>query len=268
MRRLREVTVKEKFSVTPSLIRLVLAGQDLHDFPTDQASGYIKFVFPCNDDEQLQPDHFENKNYMKSLRQRTFTIFAFDTEKSELIVDGIAHSYGADDQGPANKWLQAVEPGSTTLMLGPGEKKLIKPGCDWNFLVGDMTALPAIIVNLEQMPADAKGYAVIEVIGEDDIQELNRPAGMEVYWVVNGAPKTPNSLLADKARSLPWLDGNPAVWVAGEFSMMRNLRAYFKKEKALPTSDVYASSYWKIGESDEGNKKAKRLFVEELGEPI
>ncbi|WP_317931006.1 siderophore-interacting protein [Halioxenophilus sp. WMMB6] len=259
MKKNRLLTLIDKQLVGANSLRLVFAGDDLADFPEDQASGYVKLMFAAEPGGEIDPSQLENAAYFKALRKRTFTIRQYDAEQKRLTVDGACHSFGEPDQGPANQWLQQAELGDQIWVAGPGEKKLINTPADWYFFAGDMTALPAIAVNLEQLPQEACGYAVIEVLDFADIAPLARPDNIAIHWVVNGAPKSANTLLSDAVRELPWLEGTPAVWVAGEFEMMRNLRAYFKKEQQVPKSLVYASSYWKIGESDEGNKVAKRL---------
>lgn len=77
--------------------------------------------------------------------------------------------------------------------------------------------------------------------------------------MLNPHPDKLNTVLADAVKKLPWLEGVPSIWVASEFDAMRNLRAYFRKECGVERGQMYASSYWKMGETDEGNKKAKKM---------
>ncbi len=259
MKRNRYLILSQKYAVSANLIRLVFTGSELADFPVDQESGYVKLLFPPEGEHSLDGQRLDDKSYFKQVRKRTLTIHAFDADKQELHLDGVTHSFGNSDQGPASCWMEQAEPGNGLWLSGPGEKKLIQAPADWYFLAGDMTALPAIAINLEQLPADAQGLVVIEVMSEADIVDLIKPDLMAVHWVINPTPKTPNRLLAERVRELSWLDGSPAVWVAGEFEMMRDLRRYFKQEKHIDKHLIYASSYWKIGESDEGNKRAKQL---------
>ena len=60
-------------------------------------------------------------------------------------------------------------------------------------------------------------------------------------------------------RAIPWLEGEPYVWIAGEFEIMREGRKFVRKEKRVDKKSSYISSYWKIGETDEGMKIAKAL---------
>ncbi len=243
-KRLREVVVKDKTALSPNMNRIVLAGDDLADFPAGMEGGYIKLVFPQED--AAKPT------------VRSYSIRSFEQESREVTIDMVAHG----DTGPAASWANHVEVGQGISINGPGACQPINPAADWFLLAGDMSALPAISVNLEALPADAKGYLVLEVISEQDKIELSVPEGMEVHWIINPEPESDNSLLEDKVMNLPWLEGTPATWVAGEFSASRALRQYFRKEKAIPKEFMYVSCYWKIGETDEGMKAAKRADSE------
>lgn len=244
----RILSVLKKRQLTPNMIRITFGGDSLADFPSGQESGYIKLHFPRDDWGILA------LGKRRKPRLRTYTIRAFNAQSKELDVDFVAHG----DNGPASAWALDAKVGDTLHSTGLGAKKLVDMKADWFFIAGDMTALPAISVNLEQLPRDARGYAVIEVMHPEDRQALNAPEGVEVHWVVNANPERPNTLLADTVKSLPWMSGSANVWVATEFDSMRALRRYFKQERGVSRDSIYASSYWKMGETDEGNKRARR----------
>lgn len=224
--------------LTPNMLRVTLGGSELIDFPDDQESAYVKLVFPQTG--ATQP------------LLRTYTISR--QRGDEIDIDFALHSAG----GPASMWAQSARPGDRILIAGPGPKKLINHDADWFVLAGDMTALPAIAVNLAQLPNDARGYAVIEVIDESDIQSLTAPENIEIHWVINGFTTNQEQPLLDRLKQLPWLPGQVAVWAACEFRNMRDLRAYFKQECQLPKSHLYISSYWKSGNTEDQHRLAKQ----------
>ena len=117
------------------------------------------------------------------------------------------------------------------VFAGPGSNKLVDFTKDWYLFAGDMSALPAISANIEKLPADARGYAVLEIVDELDKQDLPFPEHLDVSWVLNPHPEQENSYLVDAVRRLDWLTGNPAVWVAGESNIVRLLRQYFRDER-------------------------------------
>ena len=187
---------------------------------------------------------------------RTYTIR--QQRHAEIDVDFVVH----DQTGPASAWAISAKAGDRILVGGPGPKKIINHQADWYFLVGDMTALPAIAVNLEQLPSNARGYALIEVISEADIQSLNHPENMELHWLINPQPDPEGDSLLSELKTLHWLPGQAAVWAATEFSSMRKLRAFFKHHCGIPRTHLYVSSYWKIGYSEDQHKVAKKQDAE------
>ena len=58
--------------------------------------------------------------------------------------------------------------------------------------------------------------------------------------------------------ALPWLDGSPAVWVAGESGAVRALRRYFTQERQVDRRRLYASGYWQIGMTEDRHQLEKR----------
>ncbi len=239
-----ELSVTSNHSLTPHMRRIRLTGEALADFPEDQESGYVKLVLGSGTgDKPLM---------------RSYTIRAFDASRRELTLDFVDHG----DTGPASAWARRASAGDRITIAGPGEKKLADPDADWFLLAADMSALPALAVNLERLPADARGYAVIEILSEADRQTINAPAGIDVQWIVNPDNERENTVLADAIRNIEWLPGTPYPWFAGEFSTMRILRRYFRDEQGIDKRAMYLSSYWKIGDTDEGMKRAKRMDSE------
>lgn len=240
----RELEVLAINDVTRNMRRITFGGRNLADFPADQAGGYVKFFLDFPD--------------MNMTAVRTYTIRYQRDDKPEIDVDFVMHG----DHGVASAWALHASVGDSLKVGGPGPKKMVDMDADWFFLVGDMTALPALSVNLEAMPASARGYAVIEILHESDRQEVAAPPGIEIQWVVAADNSAGRQAVLESVRSKPWLEGRPAVWAASEFDTMKALRQYFKKERQLPTSDAYISSYWKNGMREDEHKIAKRQDAE------
>jgi NADPH-dependent ferric siderophore reductase len=240
---LKELVVIRRSQITEHMLRITLGGDDLALIRDDQESAYLKLVFPQSECEPTL--------------MRTYTIR--HQRRNEIDIDFALHG----STGPATTWAINTQPGDRVLVGGPGGKTLINHLADWYLLVGDMTALPSISVNLAQLPADACGYAVIEVASESDIQTLDHPQNLELSWVINPRPSLDAATLLSKVRALPWLDGQPAVWAACEFGNMLALRQFFKQECGIPRSHLYVSSYWQIGQSEDEHKIAKQQDSEQ-----
>ena len=233
----RELQVIRRTYITPHMLRISLGGAGFAGFPASQESAYIKLLFSQTGDRPLM---------------RTYTIR--QQRDNEIDVDFVLH----DTDGPASGWAKTAQVGDMIQIGGPGLKKLINFEADWFLLAGDMTALPAISVNLALLPKDAVGYAVIEVLSEADIQPLIHPENVELYWVINPEADPEGRPLVERIVQLPWLTGEPAVWIACEFNSMRALRRHFKQAHVLPKSHFYTSSYWKIGCNEGEHKLVKQ----------
>ncbi|MBU4529742.1 MAG: siderophore-interacting protein [Hoeflea sp.] len=234
----RNLDVLGKARVTPNMLRITLGGPGLTGFPADQISAYIKLRLK---DAQSGRDVV-----------RTYTVRHH--REGEIDVDFALH----EPCGPATSWALNAQVGDSVLVGGPGPRKLVHADADWFLLVGDMTALPAISGNIEMLPRTARGMAVIEVIAQSDIEDLETPTNFTIDWVVNPHPGQSSALLLERVRRLDWPEGNPSVWAACEFSSMRALRDYFRSERNLTPSNLYISSYWKAGSDEDAHKIAKR----------
>lgn len=233
----RTLRVLGSETITPNMLRITLGDAGPDRFPRDQESAYIKLMFPETDSSPA---------LMRTYTVRFQRDDAFD-------VDFVLH----EDGGPAAQWALNAKPGDEILIGGPGPKKLVDPSADWFLLAGDMTALPALSVNLEQMPADAVGDAVIEILHADDVQPLQHPPGVTLHWLVNPYPGEQPQLLADHLATLPWRDGRPSIWAACEFSGMRALRKFFREQRGVDRRALYISSYWKQGSTEDQHKVIK-----------
>lgn len=239
----RNIFVIRSTTLTPNLLRVTLGGPELASFPVDIGSAYIKLKMtdppPDNDERPLI---------------RTYTVRSFNAETLELDVDFVLH----EDPGPASRWAQSAAPGAAMTILGPGPKKLVDYSADWFLLAGDMSALPAISANIEGMSQDAKGFALLEVIDEADIQALDFPPRLDVQWIINPHPDRPNSALLDAVRKVAFMPGRPSIWVAGEFSSVLAIRSYLKKDMRVARDALYVTSYWQMGRSEDEHRISKR----------
>lgn len=241
----RELQVLASRNITPNMLRLTLGGPGLEGFPEGQAGGYVKLMLPSANGKPIL---------------RTYTIRA--QRKGEIDIDFALHTETASGSaGPATEWAMAARIGDRIMVGGPGPAKPLPAGHDFYLLAGDMTALPAISVNLEMLPPDAKGLAVLEVLSEADKQALSCPEGVEIRWLVNPRPGL-DIVLPAEARSVNRPAGSLYGWCASEFSTMQQLRAWLRDEQGLGSDRLYISSYWKSGLTEEAHKEVKRVDAE------
>ncbi|MEM0978702.1 MAG: siderophore-interacting protein [Cyanobacteria bacterium P01_H01_bin.58] len=254
----RTIVVKDSAKVTPHLQRVTFTGDDLTDFPENYESGYVKLLFSKNGQAIDDPDQVEKSKYLT----RTYTVRAFSREKNELALEFSLHG---SKSGPAARWAAAAKPGEQILMGGPGPTKLVDHQADWFLLAGDMSGLPALACNLEQLPENAQGHAVIEVVSESDKQTFKVPDGFSIDWVINDKPGENSDALLEGIKVVPWKEGNPYVWVACEFDSMRKIRDYMKNSRNIEKDHIYISSYWKFDRTEEQHRVDKKI---DMGAPL
>ena len=247
----RTIVVKESLKITPHMQRVIFTGDDLADFPENYESGYVKLLF-SNNGQAIGDKKQAEKKHLK----RTYTVRTFSREDNEL---GIEFSLHGAKSGPAASWAESTKPGDKILMGGPGPTKLVNNEADWFLLAADMSGLPALCCNLEQLPSHAQGYAVIEVPSEADKRSVKLPDGMDIKWVVNGKPGENSDALLNEIKSLAWKDGNPYVWVACEFESMKRIRQYMKDSRSIESDYMYISSYWKFERTEDQHRIDKQL---------
>lgn len=183
----------------------------------------------------------------KRLDMRTYTIRRIDPAAGTLDIDMVVH----EPAGPGGSWARRARPGDLVGMRGPGG--LGAREADWTLLAGDETALPAIARILENLPAEARGVALVEAQDESDCLELRVPAGIELRWLLRGsqAPGT-TTLLADAVRAVAWPEAGTRlfVWAGLEFDAFRAVRAYVRKERGLTPAEHLVVAYWRRGRSE------------------
>ena len=245
----RMLMLLSRTQVTPNMVRLRLGGSGMASFPQGSLGGYVKLRLSEGEDGARPA-------------VRTYTIRR--QSEDAIDVDFVVHGLDHERPGPAVEWALSAQPGDRISVGGPGPAKPLPKGMDRYLVAGDMTALPAISVNLEALPADARGAAVIEIQHEDDRQDIALPKGFAIHWLVNPHPGNDPELLLRKLRELGWEDGETYGWVAAEFSAMRMLRDYLRGERGLGPDRLYVSSYWKRGEDEDSHRVTKRTDLEAM----
>jgi NADPH-dependent ferric siderophore reductase len=251
----REVTVSVTRRLTENMHRISFQGEALADFPTDSAGGYFKLLFHPETGAAIQAENeLESLGTLKPTL-RTYTVRTFDANTKTLVVDFVLHGE-LGDSGPASNWAVQCQVGDTIVIRGPAPAKMINTNADWLMFAGDMTALPAMAANLEQLPETAKGVAFIQINSPEDKQALKVPEGIQLVWV------SQSDSLVETVAKYPWPEGSVSVWAACEFISMRGLREYFKQTRQVSKDNLYISSYWKQGHTEEQHKIIKREDAE------
>jgi len=232
---MRMTQVLEVIDLSPHMRRIVLKGNDLIDFPQGMESAHVKVILPQPGQEK--PKLGKYPGFEKWMR--SYTIRCFDPIEKTLKIDFAVN----DHSGLATNWATNASVGDYLGIAGPGDIKYTQYDADWHLIIGDLTALPAIVTTIEKLPADACGYVLAQIPTEQDMQIVKTPKNLEIKWVVN-ADLTKNMLL-ETVQKLKWLKGEPAVFIASETQKMKSIRKYVALQPGFERELMYASAYWK-----------------------
>ncbi|WP_189401630.1 siderophore-interacting protein [Arenicella chitinivorans] len=219
----------------PHMRRITLTGEDLNDFPPDQESAHFKAIFP--QPGQTIPKLGIYPGFKKWMR--SYTVRAFNDQTKTLTVDFAVN----DHKGLGTDWAGRAQVGDYLGIAGPGDTKHTNYAADWHLLVADLTALPAAAAVLEKLPRDAKGTAHLQVPTAQDKQRINYPKDVNINWVIN--PDLTTNRLLNAVQNTPWLEGEPAIFIAAESSQMKAIKKYVKRMPGYSRQQTYASGYWK-----------------------
>lgn len=236
--------------ISPSFVRVTLAGPDLERFEYRGFDQWFRLAIPVDDGSALDtmPDRVDTRGYLKYLLLpkntrpviRNYTLRAFRRNELELDIDFVVHG----TEGVAGPWALAAQPGDPLGIIdqGIGWKPV---AADSYLLVADETGLPAVVGILRDLPREAVGHAVIEISDAADAQPVDAPPGMTVHWVVRTSEAYGASAAA-AARDLR-IVGTPYVYVVGESSLATGVRRWAVGELGLPKANVTFCGYWKAG---------------------
>jgi NADPH-dependent ferric siderophore reductase len=193
---------------------------------------------------------------------RTYTIRSIDREARTLALDFVVHG----DEGLAGPWAEAARPGDLLSFTGPGGG--FAPTDDPavpRLLLGDDAALPAIAAALEEMPREATGFALIEVDGAADQQDLVAPDGIDVRWLHRSASDAgPGEALLAALADLEPLGAATEVFAHGERETMKQVRRILQDGWGLDRRAMSLSAYWANGRAEDqfqAEKKAPENII-------
>ena len=264
--------------LTSHMVRIVLGGSGFDAFvPSEFTDSYVKLVFVADDVDMaalprpLTLDSFGDLPAAKQPVVRTMTVRRADPAAREIAIDVAVHG----EHGAAGLWAAAAEPGQPVYLMGPAGAYAPDPAADWHLLAGDETALPAISVALEALPASAIGQVFIESAEPEDEIPLTAPEGVQINWIYRGGRADlvgedragDHAPLIEAVKSARWLPGQVHAFVHGEAqAVMHNLRPYIRKEREVDAKWASISGYWRRGRTEETFRQWKKeLAAAEAG---
>ncbi|XAH25762.1 siderophore-interacting protein [Xylophilus sp. GW821-FHT01B05] len=247
--RFRLLTVRSATHLTPHMVRVTLAGDELQGFASPGFDDHVKLFFPDAatgriDRPSMGPDGINWPGPRPQMRD--YTPRHYDAAAGTLTIDFALH-----DAGPATRWAEQAQPGQTLGVGGPRGSMLIPAAFDGYLLIGDDTALPAIARRLEELPAGAPVTVLAEVDSPADEIAFSTRTDLRITWVHRqGAAPGSTSLLLDALPTLALPPGDFHTWIACETGAAKQLRASLIAHHGARPAWTKAAGYWRVGSAD------------------
>lgn len=267
--RVAEVLSTER--LTPQLIRIVFGGPGLEGFAAGPFTDhYVKLQLPPPGAGYEPPFDLESvkAETPRELwpRVRTYSVRAWDPERTELTVDFVNHG----SAGVAGPWAAAASAGDRVQLIGPGGAYSPDPEADWHLMAGDACVLPAISASLARIPPGSRVIVIAAVDGPEEEIPLATPGDLDLRWVHRdaGAELAPDPLV-EAVRALGFPPGRVHGFVHGEAGAVRDLRRHLLADRGIALADLSVSGYWKRRRTEEGWRADKpewnRLVAADAG---
>ncbi|MFI8327115.1 siderophore-interacting protein [Streptomyces sp. NPDC085529] len=262
--RATEAHVVRTERLTPHMVRVVLGGPGLDGFDAGTYTDhYVKLLFAPEGVTYPEPFDMERIRAERPREEwpttRTYTVRAWDPVHRELTLDFVVHG----DEGLAGPWAARAQVGETVRFLGPGGGYAPDPAADWHLLAGDESALPAIAVALERLPAGARVHAFVEIEDAADEQKFATADGVEVTWL-HRSGRPAGEALVEAVRELDFPAGDVHAFVHGEAGFVKELRRHLRMERRVARERLSISGYWRLGKTDEAWRAIKREWNEQV----
>jgi NADPH-dependent ferric siderophore reductase len=250
--------VRRRESLTPSFASLTLAGPALHDLIVAGGDQTIRLFFPREGQTALRMPTASSEAWMaqvllmpKSVRPhvRNMTIRRARPAEDEIDIEFVLHG-----DSPMSSWVRRVRPGDPAGTFDMGTTYRPPEHAQWQLLVGDETALPAILAILDQAPPSLTAEVYLEVPTAADVRDVVTPPGVRIHWFSRDdlADQRPGAVLPEVVRRAAMPPGRVYAWVAGESRLATSVRRHLVNDRSVPKADISFAGYWRHGWSAPG----------------
>jgi NADPH-dependent ferric siderophore reductase len=249
---LLEVVRREQ--VSPHMVRVTVAGDDLAAFPDHGFDHWFRMFLPrpAGDDALGRlPKRVDILGTLKYMRMpegtrpvmRCYTVRELRRETRELDIDFVVHG----DDGVAAPWARAAEPGDRLAIIDQGTGYELREGIEHHLLVADDTGLPAVLGILRSLLRHHRGVAYIEIPDAADAQPHEAPEGVAVHWVVREPGARAGSMVLAAVQAAPVPSEPFTAYLVGEQALPTTLRRWLVHEHHVPKDRIAFVGYWREG---------------------
>lgn len=248
--------VARRARVSPHVIRVTLAGEELAQWPDHGSDHWFRLFLPREDGETdfaALPHQLGLFGYVKYKRipettrpiLRNYTVRELRREQRELDIDFVVHG----DEGPASRFAQTAALGTPVALLDQGEGFATASGTTFHLLASDETGMFGVVNILRDLPRDAQGLALIEIPDAADAQPVDPPEGVEVRWLVRTNGQVPGTVALTTLREVALADpATTNAYLVGEQTLpTEGRRALVAAD--LPKGNVTFVGFWRHGQA-------------------
>lgn len=246
----RRIRVQAIHTLSPRMRRVIFTGvtaADLTDLAQALPGASIKLMFP------------HGAAGAGRTLGRAYTIRRYHAARGELEIDFVVHDETpAAQHGPAARWLEHAAPGDEVEFAAPKRGFRADPTAPWTLLVGDETALPAIFAILESLPERAPVQTYIAISDARARLPLEgafatHPRSRDIHWIEADTAHA-GGMMVGALSALQMPPGTPQVFLAGEASLLKQVRTLLEDTWAVPRDAIDAKGYWTAGLTREERK--------------
>lgn len=236
--------------ISPHFVRLTIAGDDLAGWRHLGFDQWFRLAVPTSDQTRFDnlSETYDMAGYLKyrtlprATRPviRNYTVREYRPDALELDIDFVVHG----DDGVAGPWAGSLPLGASVALIDQGcGYRAIE--ADSALLVGDESALPAIVGILRDLPRETRGHALIELRDVSDQQAVEAPDGMAVHWIVRRPDAVIGRTALEHLRELALPDGSISAFAVGESKLATGARRHLVNERHVPKANVTFCGYWR-----------------------
>jgi len=240
--------------VSPHMVRVTVAGEDLADYPDHGFDQWFRMFLPRPAEEGALgrlPHKVDLLGYWKYMRMpegarpvmRCYTVRELRRHERQLDIDFVVHG----DEGVAAPWAREAEPGDRLAIIDQGTGYDLRDGIENHLLVADDTGLPAVLGILRSLPRHHRGVAYIEIPDAADAQSHEAPDGLEVRWIVREPGAKAGSTVLAAVQAAPVPDPPFTAYLVGEQALPTTLRRWLVHEHHVPKDRIAFVGYWREG---------------------
>jgi NADPH-dependent ferric siderophore reductase len=249
--------VRRREYLTPGFASVTLAGPAVRDLTVAGRDQAVRLFFPREAQTALRMPTVSNEAWIaqllmmpKSVRPwvRNLTIRRVRPADDEVDIEFALHG-----DSPMSSWARRAELGSPAGIFDVGTVYRLPEDVRSQLLIGDETALPAILSILDGTPSWLTTDVYLEVAAAADIRSVEAPAGVRIHWFSrDDHDLRPGSLALDAVRGATLPSGRFSTWVAGESGLATTVRRHLVNDRGVAKRDVSFVGYWRLGRSAPG----------------